>query len=182
MEKRIEFFVSSQGEVYFFDENGEMKRYDMSQSALIHEVSEHIRRLYPEAFKYLFDLFYKSSANKLYHQFLITDRFIRCNFGENNTLSFDIEGSQLNLERVNCPLRGICPRENIVCNPKLHTPFFPKELEVAKYFAKGYVAREIAQILGKSKNTVAAQLRKMTKRLGLKSTRDIIKVVHDLNL
>lgn len=80
------------------------------------------------------------------------------------------------------PLRGICPRENIVCLPKLKTPFFPKELEVAKYFAQGYVAREIAEILGKSKNTVSAQLRKMTKRLGLQSTRDIIKVVHQLNL
>ena len=56
------------------------------------------------------------------------------------------------------------------------------ELEVAKYFAQGYVAREIAQILGKSRNTVSAQLRKMTKRLGLESTRDIIKVVHQLNL
>lgn len=76
----------------------------------------------------------------------------------------------------------ICPRENIVCLPKLKTPFFPKELEVAKYFAQGYVAREIAEILGKSKNTVSAQLRKMTKRLGLQSTRDIIKVVHQLNL
>ena len=80
------------------------------------------------------------------------------------------------------PLRGICSRENIVCLPKLKTPFFPKELEVAKYFAQGYVAREIAQILGKSRNTVSAQLRKMTKRLGLESTRDIIKVVHQLNL
>lgn len=88
----------------------------------------------------------------------------------------------MHLEKVDCPLRGICPREKIVCLPKLKTPFFPKELEVAKYFAQGYVAREIAQILGKSKNTVSAQLRKMTKRLGLQSTRDIIKVVRQLNL
>ena len=50
------------------------------------------------------------------------------------------------------------------------------------FAAQGYVAREIAEILGKSKNTVSAQLRKMTKRLGLQSTRDIIKVVHQLNL
>ena len=41
------------------------------------------------------------------------------------------------LEKVNCPLRGICPRENIVCSPKQKTPFFPKELEVAKFFAQG---------------------------------------------
>ena len=182
MEKQVEFFVSPQGEVCFYGHDGKVRRYDTEQPELIHRMAELINRLYPEAYKYLSDLYAKSRPNRLYYQFLITDRFIRCNLSSNDTLSFDVDGTALHLERVDCPLRGICPRENIVCNPKLKTPFFPKELEVDRYFAQGYVAREIAQILGKSKNTVAAQLRKMTKRLGLKSTRDIIRVVHELNL
>ena len=87
-----------------------------------------------------------------------------------------------NLEKVQCPLRGLCPKEGIICCPKVKSPFFPKELEVVKLFSRGYVAREIADILGKSANTVSAQLRKMTKRLKLKSNRDLIKVVHSMQL
>ena len=97
-------------------------------------------------------------------------------------MHYDVENGLLHLEKVNCPLRGICPQEGIICCPKVKSPFFPKELEVAKLFSKGYVAREIAEILGKSKNTVAAQIRKMTKRLNLKSSRDLIKVVNSMNI
>ncbi len=182
MEKQVEFFVSPQGEVCFYGHDGKVLSYGTEHPDIINHMAELINRLYPEAYKYLADLYAKSKPNRLYYRFLITDRFIRCNLGSNDTLSFDVDGTILHLEKVNCPLRGICPRENIVCSPKQKTPFFPKELEVAKFFAQGYVAREIAQKLGKSKNTVAAQLRKMTKRLGLKSTRDIIKVVNELNL
>ena len=114
--------------------------------------------------------------------FLITERFIRCNFGSNDTLSYDIDEGMMHLERVSCPLRKCCKDENIVCNPKVHSPFFPKETEVAKIFAQGYVASEVAQKLGKSLHTVTSQLRNMTKRLNLRSSREIIKIVHELNL
>lgn len=182
MEKQVEFFVSPQGKVCFYGHDGKVLRYSTEHPDIINHMAELIGRLYPEAYKYLAKEYAKSKPNKLYFKFLITDRFIRCNLGSNDTLSFDVVGTILHLEKVDCPLRGICSTENIVCSPKLKTPFFPKELEVAEYFAQGYVAREIAQILGKSKNTVSAQLRKITKRLGLQSSRDIIKVVHQLNL
>nr|WP_294874738.1 helix-turn-helix transcriptional regulator [Prevotella sp.] len=182
MEKLVEFFVSSQGEVYFYGEAGDMLRYDMSQAELIKEVAGMIERVYPDAYQHLYDENIKSKPNKLYHKFLITDRFIRCNLGSNDTLQYDIDNGFFNIEKVNCPLRSICPSEGIVCCPKIKSPFFPKELEVAKLYATGYVARDIAKKLGKSVNTVAAQLRKMTKRLNLSSTRDLIRVVHKLNL
>lgn len=142
MEKQVEFFVSPQGEVCFYGHDGKVLSYNTEHPDIINHMAELINRLYPEAYKYLADLYAKSKPNKLYYKFKITDRFIRCNLGSNDTLSFDVDGTVLHLERVDCPLRGICPRENIVCSPKLKTPFFPKELEVAKYFARGYVARD----------------------------------------
>lgn len=182
MEKQVEFFVSSQGEVYYYGQDGEAQRFDMSKAELIRDMAELIERMYPEAYKYLYQENIKSKPNKLFHRFLIANRFIRCNLGSDDTLHFDIENGLFHLEKVSCPLRGLCPQEGIICCPKVKFPFFPKELEVAKLFSKGYVAREIAEILGKSKNTVAAQIRKMTKRLNLKSSRDLIKVVHSMNL
>lgn len=180
--RQIEFFVSPQGMVYFYGKNQEIIRYDMEQPELIRLMAQMIQIVYPEAYEYLFNNFIKSEKNKLYHQFLITERFIRCNFGTNDTLNYDINQGMMNLERVNCPLRKCCKEENIVCNPKVKSPFFPKETEVAKVFAKGYVASEVADILGKSLHTVTSQLRNMTRRLGLRSSREIIKIVHQRNL
>ena len=180
--RQIEFFVSPQGMVYFYGKNQEIIRYDMEQPELIRLMAQMIQTVYPEAYEYLFNNFIKSEKNKLYHQFLITERFIRCNFGANDTLNYDIKQGMMNLERVNCPLRKCCKEENIVCNPKVKSPFFPKETEVAKVFAKGYVASEVADILGKSLHTVTSQLRNMTRRLGLRSSREIIKIVHQRNL
>lgn len=182
MERQIEFFVSPQGEVYFYGPSGEMVRYDMQQVDLIKLMAQMIETVYPEAYRCLYQEHIKSERNKLFHKFLITEQFIRCNFGSNDTLSYDIDGGRMNLEHVSCPMRGICRLENVVCNPRLASPFFPKEEEVAKIFAHGYVASEIAKMLGKSKNTIQAQLRNMTRRLGLRTSRDIIKVVHQLNL
>lgn len=180
--RQIEFFVSPQGMVYFYGKNQEIIRYDMEQPELIRLMAQMIQTVYPEAYEYLFNNFIKSEKNKLYHQFLITERFIRCNFGTNDTLNYDINQGMMNLERVNCPLRKCCKEENIVCNPNVKSPFFPKETEVAKVFAKGYVASEVADILGKSLHTVTSQLRNMTRRLGLRSSREIIKIVHQRNL
>ena len=180
--RQIEFFMSPQGMVYFYGKNQEIIRYDMEQPELIRLMAQMIQTVYPEAYEYLFNNFIKSEKNKLYHQFLITERFIRCNFGTNDTLNYDINQGMMNLERVNCPLRKCCKEENIVCNPKVKSPFFPKETEVAKVFAKGYVASEVADILGKSLHTVTSQLRNMTRRLGLRSSREIIKIVHQRNL
>lgn len=180
--RQIEFFVSPQGMVYFYGKNQEIIRYDMEQPELIRLMAQMIQTVYPEAYEYLFNNFIKSEKNKLFHQFLITERFIRCNFGTNDTLNYDIDQGMMNLERVNCPLRKCCKEENIVCNPKVKSPFFPKETEVAKVFAKGYVASEVADILGKSLHTVTSQLRNMTRRLGLRSSREIIKIVHQRNL
>lgn len=113
--RQIEFFVSPQGMVYFYGKNQEIIRYDMEQPELIRLMAQMIQTVYPEAYEYLFNNFIKSEKNKLYHQFLITERFIRCNFGTNDTLNYDINQGMMNLERVNCPLRKCCKEENIVC-------------------------------------------------------------------
>lgn len=108
MEKQVEFFVSSQGEVYYYGQDGEAQRFDMSKAELIRDMAELIERMYPAAYKFLYQESIKSKPNKLYHRFLIANRFIRCNLGSEDTLHYDVENGLLHLEKVNCPLRGIC--------------------------------------------------------------------------
>ena len=79
MEKQVEFFVSPQGEVCFYGHDGKVLSYSIEHPEFINHMAELISRLYPEAYKYLADLYAKSKPNKLYFKFLITERFIRCN-------------------------------------------------------------------------------------------------------
>lgn len=81
MEKQVEFFVSPQGEVCFYGHDGKVLSYSIEHPEFINHMAELISRLYPEAYKYLADLYAKSKPNKLYFKFLITERFIRCNLG-----------------------------------------------------------------------------------------------------
>ena len=97
MEKQVEFFVSPQGEVCFYGHDGKVLSYSTEHPEIINHMAELVSRLYPEAYKYLADLYAKSKPNKLYFKFLITDRFIRCNLGSNDTLCFDVDGTILHL-------------------------------------------------------------------------------------
>lgn len=86
MEKQVEFFVSPLGVVCYYGHDGKVLSYNTEHPDIINHMAELISRLYPEAYKYLADLYAKSKPNKLYFKYLITDRFIRCNLGSNDTL------------------------------------------------------------------------------------------------
>ena len=180
--KSIEFYKTPYGKIMCQPVGEAAREVTESDREMIQEMLQLISERYPKAFEALSCLYSKSQRNRAYFEYQIVSRFIRCNFGSNDTLSHDIDEGMMHLERVSCPLRKCCKNENIVCNPKVHSPFFPKETEVAKIFAQGYVASEVAQKLGKSLHTVTSQLRNMTKRLKLRSSREIIKIVHKLNL
>ena len=69
----------------------------MQQPEFIKMMAKLMEKVYPEAYAYLFTMFKTSERNHLYHLFLITERFIRCNFGSNDTLTYDISQGQMNI-------------------------------------------------------------------------------------
>ena len=132
-----------------------------------------IEVVYPGAMKALKEVYKSSLQNYNFGRYKIVERFIRCNFGENDLLTYDIEHGSMNIEKVRCPLRQICKNENVICNPSLSTD---KETQVAKLYAHGLSLQEIADVLHKSSCTVNAQLYNLKQRLNLNSSRDIIKL------
>lgn len=58
--RKIEFFVSSLGVVYFYTNEQEIKRYDMEQAELIKFMAQMIEKVYPDAYAYLYHNFIKS--------------------------------------------------------------------------------------------------------------------------
>lgn len=168
--ERTEFHCSPDGCVYFRQDGHEQKRLTKFETKIVDFLFNEIRSRFPESFARL---------GNLYHgkKFEMVDRFIRCNFGEQDYLSFDVENVVLNFEEVRCPLRGICENEGVVCKPKSTVPLSASENEIANLYLQGYSFNEIADVLGKNRQTVKAHLYRIKEKLGVKNCREIIKVL-----
>lgn len=175
---RVEFRVSADGQVYFGLEKGGEKRLTRFSKSVCDHLSRLISMRFPGAWARLCILYNHQGGANEKTRFKCIERFVRCNFGEHDFLSFDIDHDVLNFEEVRCPLRGgFCPDENIVCKPQGLVGLSPSEREVARHYLEGYTFREIAETLGKSPQTVKAQLRSIKAKLNVRNCREIIKVL-----
>ena len=182
----IEFRVSPDGKVYYKEGHKDEKRLTRFEKRICLEVIDIIESRFPGAWARLRSLYPdkgKTSADKDKQFFKIIDRFIRCNFGEHDLLTPDIEHKILHFEEVRCPLRGgLCPDENIICKPQSLVKLSPAEKEVVKLYLWGETFDEIARRLGKAPSTVKVQLHNIKKKLGAKNCREIIKVMRIHNI
>lgn len=114
-----------------------------------------IRERYPKAHAALMELYSSSSMNRIYYEYRVVHRFIRCNFGEYNQGSIDINhNGTFQFEEVGCPLRGECPLEGVVCKPELDTQLTERETEVFRLYAQNLQTEQIADELHISPCTV----------------------------
>lgn len=183
--ENIEFRVSPDGKVFFREKGEDEKRLTRFNKVLCNQILELISERFPGAWSRL-RLMYKprtmSHADRDRANFSIVERFIRCNFGEHDLLTPDIENDILHFEEVKCPLRGICPDENLICKPQSLLRLSPAEKEVVKLYLNGFTFDEIARRLGKSPSTVKVQLHNIKKKTGAKNCREIIKVMRIHNI
>ncbi len=177
----IEFRVSPDGEVYYKEGKKADRRLTRFETKVCSHVLEIIRDKFPGAYSRLM-MMYKpkssSNADKDQAMFSIVDRFVRCNFGEHDLLTPDIEQDIVHFEEVRCPLRGkYCPDEGVICKPQSLVKLSKTEKEIAKLYLWGYTFEEIASKLGKAPGTVKSQLWTIKNKLGAKNCREIIKVM-----
>lgn len=183
--ENIEFRMSPDGKVFFM-RDGEEKRLTRFQKDVYLNVARLIRDRFPGAWSRL-ALLYNSKANNTAEkdkaEFQMIERFIRCNMGEHDLLTPDIEEDIINFEEVRCPLRGgFCPHENIICKPQSLIKLSKAEKEVVKLYLRGDTFKEIADKLKKSPSTVKVQLHNIKNKLGAKNCREIIKVIRLKNM
>ena len=175
MLEKIEFYSAPDGELYVKPSDAPVYLYDLSCRHITDEMIGLIRDLYPGAFAVLAQIYSKSEPNRLYFEFKIVHRFIRCNFGEYNALDYDIsQGGVFNFEDVKCPLRGECIHEGVICKPRLQTTLSPREQEVARLLAKGMNRQEISEELSISIYTVSRHIANIKARLHFKHTNQIV--------
>lgn len=173
--RNIEFYNTPDGQVCCKPLNQPMFILNESDSDIIAEMLTDIQELYPAAFAALAGLYSRSQLNRTYYHYKIVHRFIRCNFGEYDALSMDVNATgNFRMEDVKCPLRGECPFERVVCHPTLNTKLSTREEQVAKLLAEGNTSEEIGEELHISPWTVKRHIANIKTRLKLAHTHQII--------
>ncbi|MCR4602473.1 MAG: LuxR family transcriptional regulator [Prevotella sp.] len=174
----VEFYLLD-GQTCYMGSDGVGKRLTPQDREVVEFLLERIGQVFPEALKALKKWAEKSRPNKYWYEFMIVDRFVRCNLGEAEFTHKDINDmGMFQMEEVKCPLRGsgYCPLEGLVCKPKPSLGLHPEESKAAMLYAKGYLPGEIAAELGKSESTIKSQLFKVCKKLHLPHPRWLIRI------
>lgn len=178
----LEFYIF-EGELWCKSDDGKNQIVDESQTELIKSVLYEIRECYPGAYKALMKEYQKSSLNVPYYQYLIVKRFCKCNFGKLDGTRFDIDMSgRFNFEKVECPLRGECRHEGVICSPKFNSKLSDAELRVMKLVYQGAGKDEVAEQLYISPNTVKNHIKSVYLKLGIHEKSEFIRYAESNNL
>lgn len=180
--KNLEFYIY-EDELWCLYPDGTNDRVTERSTVLVKETLDIIRECYSDAYKALMECYQKSSSNIPYFQFLMVNRFCKCNFGNLDSTKRDIDAfGRFNFERVGCPMRGECKYENIICNPKFNSKLSEAELRVIRLVHDGYSNEEIADKIYLSPHTVKNHIKSVYLKLGIHEKAEFVKYANSNNL
>lgn len=167
---QVEFYNTPEGEVMYKQHGKPVQVLTIGSREIISELLEIIRTRYPSAFKALSELYTVNEPNRLLYEFNIVSRFCRCNFGEYDAHTPDVDSDGFfHFEEVSCPLRGECRMEGLICKPRLNNQLTDRELQVVELISKGYKAQEIADKLFISAKTVCRHRENIKAKLQIRT-------------
>ena len=175
-------FYTIDSEVWFLTSDGRNERLDESKEEIISFIINRMIECYPEAYKALSENYRKSASNVCYYRFLIARRFCKCNFGRLDTTELDCKLSKFSFEKVQCPIRGECPFEGIVCMPKVNSQLSKKELEVMRLIYDGCSNEDVAERMYLSPFTVKNHIKSVYSKLGIHEKSEFIQYASKNNL
>lgn len=178
----VEFYIFNE-ELWFIKDDGTNQALTEKDTEAIQELLSIIRERYPEAYKALAKEYQKSALNVPYYQYLIVRRFCKCNFGKLDTTKYDIDNlGRFNFEKVECPLRGECKYEGIICNPKFNSKLSPSEERVMKLIYQGFSKEEVGDKLSLSPNTIKQHVKSAYCKMKVHDKGEFVKLAKDNNL
>ena len=180
--RNVEFYIY-EDELWCLRPDGSNDRVTERDSSLVKDALDVIRECYPDAYKALMECYKKSSGNIPYFQFLMVNRFCKCNFGNLDSTKKDIDAcGRFCFERVGCPMRGECKHENVICNPKFNSRLSDAELRVMKLVYEGCTNEEIADRLYLSPHTVKNHIKSVYAKLSIHEKSEFIRYANNNNL
>lgn len=168
--KSIEFYKTPYCKVMCQPIGEPAREVTENDREMVQEMLQLISERYPKAFEALSNLYSKSERNRAHFEYLIVSRFIRCNFGEYDANSTDIDADGFfRFEEVGCPLRGECIYEGVICKPELNTGLTQREREVLELISAGCQTPEIAERLTISPLTVNRHRENIKAKTGMRT-------------
>lgn len=178
----IEFYTID-GDVWYFTSDGRNEKLEESDKDIITMLIDRIMECYPKAYKVLSDYYQKVSMNVSRYRFLIARRFCKCNFGKLDTTEKDFDSSlSFYFEKVDCPLRGECKLEGVVCMPEFNSSLSKKELEVMRLIYDGCSKEEVADRMYLSPFTVKNHIKSVYSKLGIHEKSEFIQYANKNHL
>lgn len=176
----IEFYNTPEGDVMYKPIGKPVQELTPESRDIIEEMLDVIKNRYPQAIKALCELYTASEMNRKVYEFNIVSRFCRCNFGEYDAHTPDIDADGFfHFEEVKCPLRGECRMEGAICKPKLDSKLTDRELQIIELISKGFRAREIADRLYISVKTVQRHRENIKAKLQMRSLAQVSAYYHE---
>lgn len=180
--KNLEFYIY-EDELWCMFPNGRNERVTENSTELIKELLSTISEQYPDAYKALTECYKRSSDNVPYYQFLMVNRFCKCNFGNLDNTDKDVRAnSGFNFERVPCPLRGECKYEGVICGARFNSQLSDGELRVMKLVYLGLSNEDIAEKLYLSPHTIKNHIKSAYLKLKIHEKSDFIRYANNNNL
>lgn len=138
---------------------------------------------YTKAWETLSELYSRKEPNRFNYEFWIVSRFIRCNFGEYDTSSPDIDvWGRFHFEEVKCPIRCECPLHHVCCKPEFNSTLSFRETNILRLVIQRYKIEEIATMLHISPHTVSNHLRNIHTKTDTRTIADLVDYWHTHNL
>lgn len=173
MIRGIEFYITPAGGIMIHDDNG-VRKLTQSERQFVSEMIERIGEFYPDSLKALSKEYDKSHFNIPLFEYKIVVRFIKCNWGNfDSTMDIDDVGN-FNFEEVDCPLRGECKLEGVVCKPRFNSKLSDRELEIMQMLCDQESYDIIANRLCISVETAKTHKRNAFKRTNVHSFAEFV--------
>lgn len=181
-----EFYNTPDGSVMIKQEGHpvrELKETGEENRQFIQEMLEYMRTFHVPAFEVLCEEYSKKEPNRLNYEYWIVSRFIRCNFGEYDRMTSDIDHTGcFQFEEVRCPLRGECRLENICCKPEFTSGLSHRETEVLRLIVDHWKVDEIAEKLHLSPHTINNHRRNIHVKTSTRTIAELVDFWHKNNL
>lgn len=170
----MEFFTYEQ-EVWLREADGSTRVIRETDYDLVSVLVEYISTFFPKAYTALCSEYRGCAANPSYYRFRIVVRFIRCNFSALDSIPDIGSDKHCTFEHINCPLRGECRYDHVICRPEFDNQLSSAEQRVMALVYDGLTEEAIGDRLRLSPLTVHTHVRNAYSRLGLHSKAEFIK-------
>lgn len=177
----VEFYITPKGDIMVHDQDG-VRQMKESDRQIVSDLLAKIQEFYPESISALSKIYEKKRHSIPHYEFCIVRRFIKCNWGKFDSIIDIDQLGNFNFEEVDCPLRGECALEGIVCRPKFNSKLSDRELEIMRYFYENMSVEAIASKIFLSVETVKTHKRNAFKRVKVHSLSEFFIYAKDNNL